>query len=173
MLALFNLFANKAEHSVIKHSELCSKMSYSLLQSGKIQDFSDKSIYQIFTENLISQGADISSFENKIEKVKKSHSVNVFTSEQSGFLNIDLGKLRTFLVNLQKDFLNKEETRFPDPAGIILKKSTGEFTKKGEILATIRAEVEVIGMLKKNLSSVFTFTHEPLIERTMEVIENV
>src|SRR5207245_246979 len=89
-----------------------------------------------FEENLLAQGTTIQAFFDKSNAVVGDHQFALFASED-GFLRIDLEALRRILVSNQ-DALVTETNRFPDPAGVILKKSHGEYVTKDEEIATVR-----------------------------------
>lgn len=170
LLALYNLFTGKAEENLLKHSELCFEMSR-ILSSGYNLDKYKKNIFDIFNENLAAQGSDIKSFERKVSEIAKSHSENFIRSGKSGYLNIDLGKIRTVLVDFQRNY-PVLHSLFSDPAGLVLKKSTGEFVEEGDVVASFRGDGEAIDGLKEIFTTPFSVTPEPLLPRKMEVIEN-
>lgn len=172
LLALFNLFHNKAERNLSKHSDLCREMAYSLKSGNEEDNYTKKNVFELFKSNLLAQGGDITSFEYKAKEIQDGHSDEFLISDIEGYLKIDLNIIRDVLVNIQRDHLNLENS-FPDPSGIILKKTTGDCVEKGDILASLRGNREVLKMLRRELPKSFSTVRQPFKSRKVEIIENV
>lgn len=170
LLALYKLFIGAPNERLKLHSKMCFEMA-SLISFDFNQSNYNEEVFDVFKANLVAQKGDYEEFKRKAAEVEKAHSENIIKSDTSGILNVDLGKIRTTLVDLQKKNSAKG-LLFSDPAGIILKKNIGEFVEKGETLASFRCDGGVQNQLKSSLTDAFSLTAKPLVSRKMEVVEN-
>jgi pyrimidine-nucleoside phosphorylase len=135
LLAFKYFFFNIENAYLKKHISQCLSMALSL-SPGRIINFSYTDIKNCFFENIEIQGGKIKSFFEIIENVEANH-IYTITSSKSGFLSIDLLKIRNTIVKIQNSY---NHIQFPDPCGIILKRMPSEFVQKGEIICTLRCE---------------------------------
>jgi hypothetical protein len=57
-------------------------------------------------------------------------------AQQEGFLKIDLGALRSILVDIQTR--SRSKGSFPDPCGLILRLPAGAYVWRGDVVASAR-----------------------------------
>lgn len=139
LLALYQIFEDKPCYHLQKHFEKCVAMSLEVIGSNYLDflNISEK-IKSHFSANLLSQDANYDLFVRKAKTVRRNHT-NKIVATRSGFLNIDLNKLKLAIIRIQDKF-NSDKNRFSDPCGIIFKKLDNDLVKKGDTLLTFRCE---------------------------------
>jgi thymidine phosphorylase len=120
---------------------------------GKGIEFSglQKTIIKNFTENIELQGGNISSFEDIARKIKNSHT-HEFKANISGFLKIDIMKMRDTIVKIQNKYVTPRN-EFPDSCGIIFLKNQNENILENEVILTFRVLEDDLEYFKYELNS--------------------
>lgn len=147
LIALNKVFENKMDTLLNKHLNSCIGMSLELINdsSSNFPEITIDTLTTNFENNLISQGSSFENFRNRVKKIEELH-VYKLKATQSGFLKINLGKLRDVIVEHQNQVAS--ESLFPDPCGVIFKKTSNEYILEGEVICTYRITKE----LKQNFS---------------------
>lgn len=137
LLAVYEILSDVAAPSLRRHDDLCFAMALGTAGiDGRVRP-SHKNLEHIFRQNVEIQGGTLEEFGRRVSEVRTAHT-NTIEAETDGFVAIDLQRLRTVLVKAQRAV--PDGLRFPDPCGIILQRRAGEYVRRGEALATVRAE---------------------------------
>ncbi|MCG9970732.1 hypothetical protein [Christiangramia crocea] len=169
LLGIYNLFElPEINNSLHKHLEECYAMAMSVLKSQEFCLPDKKLLKQFFKENITIQGSNYKIFTDKAKQVEVDHRY-IITSNSSGYIKFDLNQIRQAIVHIQK----KEATNFnlfPDPCGIILKKSNSDIVVKGEIILSFRCIKRHLNEFRKMLSAGFIISPQRYIQNNYEEI---
>ena len=170
LLAMDDLFDDRACDSLALHAELCFKMAQAAALEEKATRPTSAELKVHFARNLEAQGTDYTAFKLQAEIIRAEKRFNIF-SPAEGYLFLDLEELRSILVEIQARFAG-EGNIFPDPCGVILLKMPGVFVRKGEVVASARFPEEIMMETCKRLGEHFTVSEDaPRIKR-MEIVAN-
>ncbi len=155
LLALYEIFEKNNLNGLLEHIEICFSMAASISKKKVKLPFSSINIRGEFNENLLAQGSNYDHFLKKISQLKKQPNI-ILSSEQEGFLHIDLQKIKSAIAYEQKQFISKN-VQFPDPCGCILIKKHGDYIKRKEPLVILRvaerSKTRIIQLIKKSFST--------------------
>lgn len=153
LLALRYIFEQKNIFSLHKHFHDCIRMSLSLIGKNNLSDKNIAAdIESEFKKNIQIQSGDFDSFRSITNKIQEKHIYKI-SSPDDGILSVDLLILREAICSVQNSVSN---VPFPDPCGIILKSSPGDFISKGDIIATFRCETEYKEIFYEKIKKAFT-----------------
>jgi thymidine phosphorylase len=142
LLALREIFSGNGDNNgwLMSHLTECYAMSVAIGETTSISDAPRLKIpplYDFFLENLELQGGSTKHFFTLTDKIKNEH-IYELLSEKSGFVTIDIFKLRSAIIEMQSRFIS--ELEFPDPCGIILSVQNGDFVEESKRLCTFRCD---------------------------------
>jgi pyrimidine-nucleoside phosphorylase len=165
LVAVYNILCGQAGPWLGRHDDVCYAMANRLIQA----DRNDKTIsrpaiddlHYVFSNNLDIQGSSFTHFESYVDKIQNEHTTQI-KAATNGFIHINLDSLRSLMVRIQNRFV-KPDLRFPDPCGIILNLSSGQYAFKGDILATIRCIDEYSEEFTKGVTNSINVSEEPII----------
>lgn len=149
LVALAHIFESPRFPELGEHLNLC----YAIARGTSEFDVSRPTTSELrlhFEANLLAQGASIEGFSEKVNWVVKNHQI-ALTASEDGFLDIDVEALRRILVSSQ-NVLVSEVDSFPDPVGVIVKGSHGDYFSKGDVIATVRADASLWPELQTELA---------------------
>lgn len=149
ILALRDIFNNQINSNLKKHVELCLSMASSVSINGIKEFKSFNEISDIFFNNIIEQGGSIESFYEVAYNTEINHA-NLLISKSSGFLTIDLAKIRLCILKVRGD-----DSKFPDTCGIILKTMQNEYIFRGDAICTYRCDKKDVFEFKQMLEDCF------------------
>jgi pyrimidine-nucleoside phosphorylase len=144
LLALEEIFSDTAGEWLSDHLETCRLISMSCMPAESHAAMAvarSADLHKIFERNLIDQGATLADFTAIVQATRNQHRV-VLTANRDGFCAYALKKLRDAIVTCQK-MLVSSAIPYPDPVGLVLLKRPGTWVKKGEAMATLRADSAV------------------------------
>lgn len=158
LVALADIFQTEDYRELTSHLNVC----YAIARGTS--DFhgprpSANELMSHFESNLLSQGARLDAFFERADIIEANHRFTVTASEH-GFLNIGLEALRRILVSSQKVLLS-DANRFPDPVGVILRSAHGAYVRKGDVIATVRADALLWPELRSELGKALTICRTP------------
>ena len=159
LVALEDLFNQKASNWLTSHYELCRKLALSCLPNSKrfkIANADINSIMREFEVNLINQGTTITQFHEITNRTRVLHNREVVASN-SGFVFYPLADLRACIVKWQLEY-QIPYSAFSDPVGVILKFTPSTWVNKGDVIATVRAENEIIDEVHLEISRLLEST---------------
>lgn len=165
LLALKNIFDKKDNGYLRNHSTLCLKMSLAI-SSNKIIDFTIEDVKNAFFENIELQGGSIKSFDNIAQKTENEH-IQVVLSSKSGFLSIDMLKIRDSIVEIQNSV---HTSRYSDPCGVTLMRMSNEYVDRGEVICTLRCENSFLKKFKQNIESAFSISENTNSIHDLEIV---
>jgi pyrimidine-nucleoside phosphorylase len=170
LAALSEVFAATASGLSAEHAKMCFQMAaLTVADESAAQPDGDRLAYR-FEQNLSAQGSCADAFRKKVAETIEGHKYTI-SSPSEGFLHINLEKLREVLVEAQKQAAAGKDS-FTDPCGVILLKMSGEAVKKGETIASVRADEKLFAALKERLGLAFGTTASPIVPKSIEVIRN-
>ena len=175
LVALSKIFEENNNLRVKNHVKTCSLFSSTLAAENidvkKKKNISTEEIKKYFKLNLESQGAKYSSFLEYTDRINKAHKYHLRASRE-GFFSINLKTMREIIVKNQISASSKTENHFPDTIGVILKKNPGEYTKNGDLIASVRIEHRDNKEILSVISETFRFLEQYEHKSTIEVIKH-
>ncbi len=137
LLALKKIFDDEASTQLFSHATSCFTMAHATVGYPPTDpNMINEQIKKNFFENLVAQGSSKDQFEQYVEAIDSGHNFFIYGT-RSGYLRINLGRLREVILRFQKG-TRSGSNLFPDDMGVILKKTTGDLVARGDILASVR-----------------------------------
>jgi len=140
LVALSKIFSDCPPLWLQNHVDTCYAMATRLTvqdsRSLSISRPSNADLASLFRKNLEAQDASFASFLDYVAEVEAGH-VYEMLSPEDGFLSVDLGSFRSIITTLQSKAAGGNSP-FPDLCGVILKKNSGQYVRKGEPIVSIR-----------------------------------
>ena len=134
LVALDDLFNDQASLWLMEHIQSCWEMTETM---GAVVPYpTGNTLREIFAENLAAQGSDIRDFDRRVDQVRGSNKETV-RARSSGYMQIDLNKLRHLLVQSQAA-CSSERVPFSDPCGIELLCRPGQRVDAQQPIALVR-----------------------------------
>lgn len=133
--ALHDVFEGTACPLLNAHANLCFRVAAAAVGGCTDSQPGRTRLKTVFSEHVVAQGSDYFSFEKKVDQVRRSSRFAVL-AQQEGFLKIDLGALRSILVDIQTR--SRSKGSFPDPCGLILRLPAGAYVWRGDVVASAR-----------------------------------
>jgi thymidine phosphorylase len=133
--ALHDLFEGAACPLLNAHANLCFRVAAAAVEGCPDRQPNWNRLKTIFSEHIVAQGGDYSSFEEKVDQVRRSPRFALL-AQAEGFLKIDLGALRSILVDIQARSSSKGS--FPDPCGLVLRLPSAAYVWPGDVVASVR-----------------------------------
>lgn len=164
LAALADIFTGTANSWLLEHVETCRRLSLAavsdecapLVISASIED-----LYHSFKANVVAQGAGEGAFEQAVLKVRNATNLEIL-ADKEGKASVSLEEVRRLLVSAQSVVVSKDISGFSDPVGITLQKRPGDTVDKGDVLATVRVNVESMrDSLLENLRAAICVTNLP------------
>jgi len=175
LAALSHIFRDSQPLWLQNHLDTCYAMARRLTakdsRSLSISRPSNADLASLFEKNLEAQGASFASFLGYVAEVEAGHVYEILSPED-GFLSVDLGALRSIITDFQSRAADDAHTRFPDPCGVILKKNSGQYVRKGELVATIRMAKTLHHDPVRTFCGAFRISPEPQAGDHFEEVEN-
>lgn len=134
LLALYQIFNNKETGSLKRHLDHCLSMGISLTKKLPPQLFNGKLLMQEFISNLEIQHSSYANFVEMVQIIEENQLYNL-TISKSGFLLIKLDMIRNAIVSIQNKIT---DSKYPDPCGLILNKTSFEYVHANEVLCSYR-----------------------------------
>lgn len=167
LMAIASIINGDADEWLSQHYRQCFAMAREVSQLDASVP-SGSQIRQIWTNHLQTQGSSFEEFTDVVSRLKNEKRTELI-AESDGFLRVNLGKLRSAIVQMQD--LDECGDPFPDSAGVIIKRQAGQFVCAGETIATYRNRLQDSGLLA-SLREAFPVTKSLHEEFGIEVIEN-
>ncbi|GAB5399533.1 MAG: hypothetical protein Aureis2KO_11180 [Aureisphaera sp.] len=137
LLAMYNIFENNVDSRyLINHFEECYSMAASVANINEFDGPNVKDVKDLFKDNLEIQGTNYKVFVDKVNEIQKGHIYKIL-SPKSGFLRIDLEKVRYAIVDINNR-AGVGKFLFPDLCGVILEKMPSELVKKDDVICSYR-----------------------------------
>jgi len=143
LAALGDVFSGNAGSWLHEHVELCRRLAIAATPvelSAAVETATPASLYRVFRQNIIAQGADEGAFCDVVRKVRQAVRYDV-VAEQDGSVSISLDGVRQALTRAQA-YAGAASHEFPDPAGITLRVRPGDTVTKGTVLASVRVDAD-------------------------------
>ena len=105
-----------------------------------------------------------------MDRIRTAHRFHAVAKEQ-GFLTVRLGPLRELFLRFQPTGL-EIDVDFPDGIGMILHKSSGDFVRVGDLVATIRVAEDQWPSVERQLHEVLTISGTLEYEKGFERLSN-
>ncbi|WNZ80837.1 hypothetical protein [Pseudomonas sp. P105] len=139
LVALDSIFVGSASKGLARHFEQCRLLSLAVTPQdlcGRVATIGPRELQRHFLANLIAQGGSLKAFEQRVQLVKSKH-IYELRALDNGFFSVFMEGVRQTLVHYQVK-AEKQSDRFSDPVGVILLCESGEWVRKGDVVATVR-----------------------------------
>jgi pyrimidine-nucleoside phosphorylase len=146
-----------------RHVEECRYIAASI--AGDRVDVSRSDLAGIFFQNIEAQGATRMAFDDVVSRTMAAHAPAVF-APRAGKLIIDLGRLRSIVVEFQKE---PAGTGYSDAAGVVILNQPLSFVDSGAPILSARCAPERRDAFVEQLQSCIDIT-QPRGEDTVELI---
>lgn len=167
LLALKKIFDETGSNYLLrKHIAHCYSMGISLVGGSQGVDLTGNILEKEFKDNLTLQGGKYDSFITITERIEKQQEYAI-TAQESGFLRVDLEKIRESILTVQKEI---NDSKYPDPCGLILKAHPNEYILKGSTLCTFRCEKRFLKTFHDDLQLCFTYCSYINMSNELEII---
>ena len=166
-MALAQLLEGKQGPWLEQHVRMCFAMARSVAGADSVSLPTKDQIIRAFAANLEAQGSNLEMFFDCVRHISEAPRADI-SAEKSGYLVIDLARIRGPLVKLQDDF-KTAALPYPDPAGVVFAKNTGDYVHRGEVLASVRCDSPEI---RSELAQAFHITHNPGAAVGFEEVRN-
>lgn len=171
LVALKDTFSGSGEPALEQHTRLCFAMACGTTgQAAGDLDGQTKAAERHFYENLSAQGSSQEAFDEYVDRIRTAHRFHAVAKEQ-GFLTVRLGPLRELFLRFQPTGL-EIDVDFPDGIGMILHKSSGDFVRVGDLVATIRVAEDQWPSVERQLHEVLTISGTLEYEKGFERLSN-
>lgn len=170
LLALQAVFDRTSCPVLNRHTDCCFAMARATLDDFTTDRPTPAVLESSFAANLAAQGGSMENFRAKTADIGAKHVYNL-CAERAGFLRLDQDILRAVLTDAQAA-RTSDVNRFPDSAGLILKKFPGDYTEAGEEIASVRCEPDIWKYLQTRLVSAFASEGLPTDRPEFEVIHD-
>ena len=170
LLALAKIVQGQQDSWLEQHTRTCFAMACLLAQADALPYPDHRRLMQHFAANLRAQGSNVEAFLDTVDRVLRTPRREI-NAARSGFLVIDLGQLRRPLVALQESHTTNE-LPYPDPAGVILVKNTGDYVLQGEVLATVRCSNADWPVIESEILDAFDVEPNPGISIDFEEVRD-
>lgn len=137
LLALKLLFQGQADPWLSEHDDLCRLLAAHVAALASGTKELHRSIGDIFQSNVAAQGGTSEAFEEKTDEIARVRRRDL-TARKDGFFVVDLERLRSAFVAANAP--HTTEAQFPDKVGLILRKRPGTYVRRGDVLASVRAD---------------------------------
>lgn len=157
LLALSRIFSEQADPWLAEHDDRCRLMAAHVAAlAGELpQADAGNRIARVFARNVEAQGSSTDAFAAKAATVAEGHR-HELSAPSEGFFRLDLASLRSVFVAAHSA-LNSDRP-FPDELGLILRIRPGAYVRRGDVLATVRAEDALWPGIRGRLGDAFQIT---------------
>lgn len=169
LVALSDIFAGKPSKELCNHLDLCYAIARGTTDTNVARPTID-TLRLHFEQNLKAQGASMSAFFDKANTVTSSRRFSL-TAYDDGFLDMNMEVVRQVLISVQSAGTTPTDI-FPDPIGLILQCYQGDYIRKGDVIATVRADESFWPQLRQELSHSLRFCRTPTTSRYFEEVTN-
>lgn len=157
LAALWLLFESKANFWLSSHLELCRTIAQTCVpDDGKrlVKQAGVALLKEAFYSNLEAQGTSPGEFERIAETTLESHS-ETLCARSDGFVGYAMADIRRVVVEAQSS-VTTTGNAFPDPLGLTLLRHPGEWVRRGEPIATFRADRTASTEIAEILQDIYT-----------------
>jgi pyrimidine-nucleoside phosphorylase len=152
LLALRELIEGHPEQWLAEHADRCRLLAAHVgaLQPGVGEPAGE--IAKPLFENIVAQGGTEEAFYKKTDAVARSARKEL-TADRNGFLSLDVPGLRSVFVAVNAP--KTEGIQFPDDLGLILRRKPGSYVRRGDVLASVRADDAIWAGIAEPLTNCF------------------
>jgi thymidine phosphorylase len=137
LLALRMVMDRRADPWLAEHDDRCRLMAAqtaSMSPGSRLSQGFD--IGKVFVEHLEAQGSSKEAFYEKTNLVAAAVNREL-SAERDGFLRVDVPTLRSVFVTVNSRGATADG--FPDELGVILRQRSGAYVRRGDLMASVRA----------------------------------
>ena len=141
LVGLADLIEGRSSEWLAEHARVCFRMAQILMEKESTKFPSSIELREVLEANLEAQGSSWEHFMEKVANVRRQRRI-IMTSDKSGFLSVDLGKIRSALVAANRSRQNDDPATatFTDNVGLIMRMRSGAAVSSGDIVAEVRSE---------------------------------
>lgn len=139
LLAIAKILDGSADGLLALHAKDCFRMAVEVSSVNTIPTWHDARA--MLAQHLESQGSSFQHFIDIASRTEAEHTRHVF-APYSGYFSPDIPALRSALMQAQ-NIRQSSEIAFPDPLGLKLLSTSGEWVENGQPLASVRASTDI------------------------------
>jgi thymidine phosphorylase len=137
LLALRMIMERRADPWLAEHDDCCRLMAAQVASmSAGSRLSSGFDIGKVFAEHLEAQGSSKEAFYEKTNLVAAAVGREL-SADRDGFIRVNVSELRS--VFMAVNYRGATADEFPDEVGVILRQRPGAYVKRGDLLASVRA----------------------------------
>jgi thymidine phosphorylase len=154
LIALREIFKKGGDAWLADHNDQCRLMTahVAALREGAAPE---GDIEDAFLDNIEAQGSSKEAFYERADLVEKM-SRRDLSAERDGFIWLDLNELRAVFVDANSHGV--DQSVFSDELGIILRARPGAYVRRGDLLASVRADDAVWQLVAARLTKCFSIS---------------
>jgi thymidine phosphorylase len=171
LVALSRVLSDSAPDELQQHTDVCYAIASATTRSYGSRP-SWKHLLEHFKSNLQSQGTSFDRFMEKVTTVINEHKLEI-TAQEDGFCRVDLEKVRAAFVTYRSSDKGQTPEGFSDSLGLILRCANGAFLRKGDLIATVRADPHLWRQVVSHLEDALRPVPLPIKSRYFEEVRYV
>lgn len=171
LVAMNTLLYGDMDPLMQKHANACMAMANSVSGSLPTPRPPTERLTEFFESNLRHQGAHLEAFTRRVRQVLDAQFVTI-RAERDGFLTIDMAAIRKTIVRLQSTAEGTTD-QFPDPAGVQLLRTTGDYVKQGDAIAKLRIKDSAAPEAQESFADVFQVGMTPNSQWEFQEVRDV
>lgn len=138
LLALRMIMDKRADPWLAEHNDRCRLMAAQTATMSPGSRLSQEfDIAKVFVEHLEAQGSSKEAFYNKTHLIAAAVNREL-SADRDGFLRVDVPELRSVFAAVNSR--GAGAAGFPDELGVILRQRPGAYVRRGDLLASVRAD---------------------------------
>src|SRR4029077_1859721 len=138
LLAMKMIFEGRADAWLAEHNDRCRLMAAHVASAAEKYALHVErgGLERVFLENVAAQGSSTGAFEAKVDAIANAPR-RALTAMRDGYLKLDIPVIRSIFVSAHADA--GSDSLFADEIGVILQCRPGAYARRGDLLATVRA----------------------------------
>jgi len=149
LIAMAKILDGSADGLLALHATDCLRMAVEVSSVNTIPTWHDARA--MLAQHLETQGSSFQHFIDVASRTEAEHTRHVF-APYSGYFSPDIPALRGALMQAQNAY-QSSAIAFPDPLGLKLLSTSGEWVENGQPLASVRASTDIWGQFSTLIES--------------------
>jgi pyrimidine-nucleoside phosphorylase len=167
--ALHMLLEETPCQSLAAHDNLCFRIASAIGLKRAESRPPIAILRKCFREHLEAQGTDYENFARVAASIRRAPRFDV-AIRRGGFVTVDLGMLRTLLVQIQND--TRPDSKFPDPCGVVFRVQNGTYVWPGDTVASVRVSPRLWNKYSVKFSNAFAAVEQTRDNHFFEEVRN-
>ena len=159
LLAIAEILENPTDPSLVQHARMCFAMAKRVAGDTQASMPRPEELLPFFASHLEAQGSSLNAFHQAV-KLIRGQPRHEWRASRTGFLLINLGRLRDAIVQIQ-DIVGYAHNPYPDPAGIFLVCGAFRHVLADEVIAIARCDEHHWDRFSNLLPQAFLISDSP------------